>query len=88
MAELDVSFMEVDEKAYDKAVDKIRQALGSYHFISNALFAQTGVHVSYNTVRNWFVRKDIPIQYAAMFQDLTDGEVKVTDFYPWLRLYL
>jgi hypothetical protein len=88
MSELDKTFMKIDEEAYDKAVQIIRQELGSYHHISNALYACTGSHISYNTVRNQFLAREIPIEYAAAYQDLTEGKVTVFDFFPWLRTYL
>lgn len=78
----------VNIKKYDAAVNRIREALGSYENIAVKLYGVTGQTVSANAVRRWFNTRSIPIEYAAFFSDLTFESVGVLDFYPWLNKYI
>lgn len=78
----------INEKKYDAGIAKIRSTLGSYESIAAQLFAHTGVHISGNAVRRWLMERKIPVEYAAIFSELTFQAVSVQDFYPWLKKYM
>ena len=80
--------LKINEKKYDSAVEAVRECLGSYESIAGQCFAHTGQRVTGNAIRRWFVERRIPVEYAAVFSDLTFGEVTVTDFFPWLTRYV
>lgn len=79
--------LSIDEGRYDTAVATVRGTLGSYHQIATAVHDATGELISYNTIRNHFKNRTVPVELAAVFQDLTMDEVTVSDFYPWLEKY-
>lgn len=87
MAHLGKKF-KVDGKHYDSCTDLIRDALGSYEKISHRVSKETGEEVSAGTIRNWFMHRRIPVEYAALFSEFTEGQVGVTDFFPWLPIYV
>jgi len=78
----------IDAKRYDKAVAVVRKTLGSYERIATDCYNHTGTRITGQAVRCWFLDRKIPIEYAAVFVDLTDGAVEVFDFFPWLEDYL
>lgn len=86
-----IDMLQIDEARYDRAVKDLRSALGSFDSIAAKCYAVTGQVVAGNTIRNWLYERKIPIEYAAVFQHLTDGmdtAVIITDFYHWLEDYL
>ena len=82
------STFKIKTRAYDAAVNTIREELGSYESIAAQCYAHNGKTLSGNAIRRWFVERTIPIEYAAVFQDLTFGTAPVSDFYPWLKDYI
>lgn len=78
----------INAKQYDAAVGIVRDELGSFEAIAAQCFKHNGKSISGNAIRRWFNERSIPIEYAAVFQDLTFGLVTVLDFYPWLDEYV
>ena len=78
----------INKKQYDAGIGIIRDTLGSYESIAAQCFTSTGVKISGNCIRRWFNERSIPIEYAALFSDLTFGDAGVEDFYPWLDSYI
>lgn len=87
MAQL-VDRYKISEKRYDSATKLVRDELGSYEKIAHAIHSETGEDISAGTIRNWFLHRRIPVEYAALFSDLTDGCVSVIDFFPWIEEYV
>jgi len=77
----------INQRKYDAAVSVIREELGSFDAIAAQCYAHNGKTVSGNAIRRWFSARTIPVEYAAVFTDLTVGLVDVGDFYPWLSKY-
>lgn len=77
----------INVKAYDAAVTTIREELGSFESIAAQCFKHNSKSISGNAIRRWFNERSIPIEYAAVFEDLTFGTTTVSDFYPWLADY-
>lgn len=77
----------INKRKYDSAVEVIRGELGSFESIAAQCYAHNGKTVSGNAIRRWFTSRSIPVEYAAVFSDLTVGLVGVEDFYPWLTKY-
>ena len=77
-----------NDTQYDYSVGRIKDILGSYENIARACHAATNVSISGNAIRLWFMHRSIPLEYCALFQDLTNGDVEIDDFFPWLNLYL
>ena len=80
--------LKINAKAYDHGTAAIREELGSYESIAAACYAHTSKTISGNAIRRWFLERSIPVEYAAVFQELTFGTVDITDFYPWLPEFL
>ena len=78
----------VNDRKYDEAVEIVRSELGSLNSIAALCFAHTGKSITGGGINRWFVQRAIPIEYAAIFSDLTLGQVSVLDFYPWLSEYI
>jgi hypothetical protein len=78
----------IDEELYDNGISTIREILGSYEKISRLVSEETGQQISAGTVRNWFISRRIPIEFAALFSELTGDRVEVADFFPWLTMYV
>jgi hypothetical protein len=77
----------INNRKYDAAINVIREELGSFDSIAAQCYAHNGRTVSGNAIRRWFSHRSIPVEYAAVFSDLTVGLVGVEDFYPWLNKY-
>lgn len=77
----------INKKRYDAATQIIRDELGSYESIAAQCYAHNNKSVSGNCIRRWFTDRTIPIEYAAVFEDLTFGLAPVLAFYPWLADY-
>jgi hypothetical protein len=78
----------INKKHYTKCTDIVRDVVGSYEKISQRVNSETGEHISAGTIRNWFIEQRIPVEYAALFSEFTEGQVGVTDFFPWIGLYV
>ena len=74
----------VNDKRYDKATEQLRKLLGSFDNMAAQCYSHTGESLSGNAIRRWFRTRSVPVEYAAVFEDLTFGEVSISDFFPWL----
>lgn len=77
----------INDRKYDQAVETVRAELGSLNAIAAMCYAHTGKSITGAGINRWFNQRAIPIEYAAVFSDLTLGQVSVLDFYPWLSEY-
>jgi len=77
-----------NKKHYAKCVDLVRETVGSYEKISQRVFKETGEQVSAGTIRNWCLEQRLPVEYAALFCDFSEGELSLVDFFPWVSSYV
>ena len=73
---------------YDVALKKVRDSIGSYDKIAQEIYARTGFHPVGASVRRWFVQRSLPVHIACILSELTEGEVQVLDFFPYLEHYV
>jgi hypothetical protein len=78
----------INERKYDRAVETVRAELGSLNTIASLCYGHTGKTITGSAINRWFQLRAIPVEYAAVFADLTLGQVSVLDFYPWLEEYI
>jgi|2_EtaG_2_1085320.scaffolds.fasta_scaffold84781_2 hypothetical protein len=75
-------------KKYEKACTIIRKKQGSYNNMALSLAERTGVPITGQGVREWFITCRMPVHYAVLFVDLADGEVELFDLVPWLTPFI
>lgn len=74
-----------DKSRFDKGCRTIHDYYGSYPRIAAGLKHITGIYVSGQTVRMWFLNRDIPIHYAIVLADAV--EISPFDLVPWMEPY-
>jgi hypothetical protein len=80
-----------DRVSFDKACATVKEALGSYESIAQALSVKTGRSCTAATVRRWFMQRTLDVSWASTLIDLCREEGReapaLADFYPWLKRY-
>lgn len=76
------------EQAYDKALDKICELLGSKHAIALRIYFKCGREVTGETVRLWFVERRVPTHIAFALYELCDFTFDPLALCPWLAEYV
>jgi len=72
-------------KAYDKAFDiAIERAGGSLDRLATRLSSYTGTYISHQGFRNWKIGRKIPVHWALVMEDYTDGKANFFDLIPWM----
>lgn len=76
-----------DLDRYDAAAWRAYNYFGSYERLAFAVGQASGEPVPGNSMRRWLQERRLPLQYATVVVDVTDGAVHLFDFFPWLRPY-
>lgn len=72
-------------KAYDRAFGiAIDRAGGSLSRLATNMCSYTGEYVSHQAFRNWKKGRSIPVHWALVLEDYTDGKANFFDLMPWL----
>jgi hypothetical protein len=75
-----------ETSVYDATIRKIRSHHGSYDAIATKYFSATGIRITGQTVRTWFLDRSLPVPQAAILVSLTP-DARLAALFPWLSSY-
>lgn len=76
------------QKAYYNTVRTVRERFGSYHSIALRMYVHTDEEITGETVRNWFVKQEIPTDYCFVLYEMMDQDIDIFTLVPWLSKYM
>lgn len=80
-----VEMTELQEKKFDAAFSTAVDKAGSLSRLSTVLSSYASKYISHQALRTWRDKRNIPVAWALIFENYTNGRANFFDFCPWLR---
>jgi hypothetical protein len=78
------SFTERQQKKYDEAWGVALAQAGGINKLATMISALAGEYVSHQAIRGWRRSYRVPVQWALVIEEYTDGDANFFDLIPWL----
>mgnify|MGYP003646817185 CR=1 FL=1 len=72
------------EIKFDLSFNRAIIRAGSIGKLAPKLSSHSGEYISHQAMRNWLADRKIPIQWALVMEDYTEGESQFFDLVPWM----
>lgn len=75
---------EKQSRKFDHAFNNAIDQAGSIGKLAPRLSAHSGEYISHQAMRNWLVIRKVPVQWALVMEDYTEGTSNFFDLVPML----